>query len=206
VKPRSSRNDVKGAPDAEEVSYGFKKVHPSEKRRLVLGHFEAIALRYDLADALLSFGLHFLWRRRAMRRLRLHIGDRVPGPVRRHRRFRRCGRQSRGIDGKGGGLRHQQGHDGRRPTQGRPCRTVGPHSLGSGGCGADGICQGQFRRGHRGLRPSQFCCSGPGTAGDTPRPQTRWKMHGHGILHSHDFWFRRLYQFYSFCILPGPDG
>ncbi|WP_051434427.1 ubiquinone/menaquinone biosynthesis methyltransferase [Desulfonatronum lacustre] len=61
----------------EEVSYGFKKVHPSEKRRLVLGHFEAIARRYDLADALLSFGLHFLWRRRAMRRLRLHIGDRV---------------------------------------------------------------------------------------------------------------------------------
>jgi demethylmenaquinone methyltransferase/2-methoxy-6-polyprenyl-1,4-benzoquinol methylase len=61
----------------EEVSYGYKRIHPSEKRRLILGHFDAIARHYDLADALLSFGMHFYWRRRAMRRLELKPGHTV---------------------------------------------------------------------------------------------------------------------------------
>jgi len=59
------------------VPYGYQTVSPSEKRRLVLGHFQAIARRYDLADTLLSGGLHFFWRRRVMRRLRLGPGDHV---------------------------------------------------------------------------------------------------------------------------------
>lgn len=61
----------------EDASYGFKKIDPKEKRRLILGHFDTIALRYDLADALLSIGLHFFWRRRAIRRLELKQGDTV---------------------------------------------------------------------------------------------------------------------------------
>lgn len=61
----------------EKVSYGYDKVTSSEKRRRVLGHFEAIAHRYDLADALLSFGLHFFWRRKAMRSLNLRPGEDV---------------------------------------------------------------------------------------------------------------------------------
>ena len=61
----------------EEVSYGYKKIAASEKRRLILGHFETIAGRYDLADALLSFGLHFYWRQRVLRRLKLKPGDTV---------------------------------------------------------------------------------------------------------------------------------
>jgi demethylmenaquinone methyltransferase / 2-methoxy-6-polyprenyl-1,4-benzoquinol methylase len=61
----------------EDVPYGYRKVPPSEKRRLILGHFDTIAWRYDLADTLLSFGLHFLWRRRALRRLGLKQGDQV---------------------------------------------------------------------------------------------------------------------------------
>jgi demethylmenaquinone methyltransferase/2-methoxy-6-polyprenyl-1,4-benzoquinol methylase len=61
----------------KEVSYGYKKVPALEKRRLIRGHFDAIALRYDLADNLLSFGLHFFWRRRAMNILGLRSGDKV---------------------------------------------------------------------------------------------------------------------------------
>ncbi|WP_161946338.1 ubiquinone/menaquinone biosynthesis methyltransferase [Desulfonatronum thiosulfatophilum] len=61
----------------EKVSYGYERIPASEKRRRVLGHFETIAHRYDLADALLSFGLHFFWRRRALRRLNLRPGERV---------------------------------------------------------------------------------------------------------------------------------
>jgi demethylmenaquinone methyltransferase / 2-methoxy-6-polyprenyl-1,4-benzoquinol methylase len=61
----------------KEVSYGYKKIPSSEKRRLVRGHFDTIARRYDLADALLSFGLHFYWRKCALKRLGLKPGDTV---------------------------------------------------------------------------------------------------------------------------------
>ena len=61
----------------DHVPYGYQTVSPGEKRRRVLGHFETIAQRYDLADMLLSCGLHFLWRRKAMRLLRLQPGDHV---------------------------------------------------------------------------------------------------------------------------------
>ncbi|PKN30408.1 MAG: UDP-3-O-(3-hydroxymyristoyl)glucosamine N-acyltransferase, partial [Deltaproteobacteria bacterium HGW-Deltaproteobacteria-21] len=57
--------------DAVFVPYGYRRVRGSEKRRLVLQHFDHIAWRYDLADVLLSFGLHFRWRKVAMERLRL---------------------------------------------------------------------------------------------------------------------------------------
>lgn len=59
----------------EEVSYGYKKILPSEKRRLILGHFDSIARNYDLVDTLLSFGMHFYWRRRVMQRLKLKPGQ-----------------------------------------------------------------------------------------------------------------------------------
>jgi len=62
---------------SETSSYGYRTLPASRKRRLVQNHFELIARRYDLADALLSFGLHFLWRRRALRRLQLKPGERV---------------------------------------------------------------------------------------------------------------------------------
>jgi len=61
----------------ETSSYGYTTLPASKKRRLVRDHFEAIARRYDLADTLLSFGLHLLWRRRALRRLRLELGETV---------------------------------------------------------------------------------------------------------------------------------
>lgn len=49
----------------------------SDKRRLVDAHFETIAQRYDLADAILSFGLDSLWRKKAVQRLALKRGDDV---------------------------------------------------------------------------------------------------------------------------------
>ncbi len=58
-------------------SYGYKKIPATEKSRLILDHFESIAWRYDLADNILSFGLHFFWRRRAIRRLGIKPGDTV---------------------------------------------------------------------------------------------------------------------------------
>jgi demethylmenaquinone methyltransferase / 2-methoxy-6-polyprenyl-1,4-benzoquinol methylase len=61
----------------DKVSFGYKLVSASEKRKLVDEQFEAIARTYDLADALLSLGLHFLWKRNTIRMLSLKQGESV---------------------------------------------------------------------------------------------------------------------------------
>lgn len=58
-------------------SYGYTRVPGPEKKRLVLQHFDHIAARYDLADALLSFGLHFRWRRFALKGMALGPESRI---------------------------------------------------------------------------------------------------------------------------------
>jgi demethylmenaquinone methyltransferase / 2-methoxy-6-polyprenyl-1,4-benzoquinol methylase len=66
----AARRDATPMAD-EKVHYGFRKVDADEKERLVKGHFDVIAGRYDLADTILSFGLHHLWKRAAVRCLDL---------------------------------------------------------------------------------------------------------------------------------------
>jgi len=61
----------------EKVSFGFRKVGAEEKKKLVHDTFTPIAATYDRADALLSFGLHFHWKRVTVRRLGLGSGDEV---------------------------------------------------------------------------------------------------------------------------------
>lgn len=61
----------------EQVPFGFRRVDPGEKKRLVAAQFDPIARTYDLADAVLSAGLDASWRRRAIRLLGLRPGDRV---------------------------------------------------------------------------------------------------------------------------------
>jgi demethylmenaquinone methyltransferase/2-methoxy-6-polyprenyl-1,4-benzoquinol methylase len=62
---------------AEKVPFGYKTVGAEEKKRLVHDQFTPIAGTYDRADALLSLGLHFLWKRAAVRRLGLRPGQSV---------------------------------------------------------------------------------------------------------------------------------
>ncbi len=61
----------------DKVTYGYRKVPAGEKKTLVHDHFDAIARRYDLADAFLSLGLHFLWKTVAVGSLNLKPGDLV---------------------------------------------------------------------------------------------------------------------------------
>ena len=61
----------------DKVSFGYKLVTADEKRKLVHEQFEAIARTYDLADALLSLGLHFLWKRITVRMMSLRQGELV---------------------------------------------------------------------------------------------------------------------------------
>ena len=187
---------------AENVSYGYKKVRPAEKRRLVLGHFEDIAKRYDLADALLSFGLHFFWRRRAMRRLGLQGGDRVldlcggtgdfavaaakaVGSTGKvvvcdiSRAMMGVGRRKAARAGVSDRIRWIQG-DAERMGFARD--SFDAVIVGYGIRNFVVLDQG-LREMHRVLKPAGKCM-----AMEFSIPTA--------------FWFRRLYQFYSFCILP----
>jgi demethylmenaquinone methyltransferase/2-methoxy-6-polyprenyl-1,4-benzoquinol methylase len=62
---------------ADKVSFGYRTVNAGEKKKLVHDQFTPIAKNYDRADALLSLGLHFLWKRATVRRLGLGPGDGV---------------------------------------------------------------------------------------------------------------------------------
>jgi len=57
--------------------FGFRKVPEQEKVKWVRDHFDKVAERYDLMNTLLSFGIHYLWKRTAIRLLELREGDAV---------------------------------------------------------------------------------------------------------------------------------
>lgn len=61
----------------ELVYFGYRKVSRAEKARRTRLHFEAVARRYDFMNTLLSFGIHYLWKRNAVRMIGLRPGDRV---------------------------------------------------------------------------------------------------------------------------------
>ncbi len=69
-------NENREKEDRERTaSFGYRTVGTTEKKKLVSNEFDSIATRYDLANALLSFGLQFLWKRTAVRLLRLEPGE-----------------------------------------------------------------------------------------------------------------------------------
>ena len=59
---------------ADKVSFGYREVSSTEKKKLVQEQFSPIARTYDLADTLLSFGLDSRWRKKAIRLLGLEPG------------------------------------------------------------------------------------------------------------------------------------
>ncbi|GBC59797.1 bifunctional demethylmenaquinone methyltransfera se/2-methoxy-6-polyprenyl-1,4-benzoquinol methylase [Desulfonema ishimotonii] len=56
---------------------GFKTIARTEKTRWVRHQFDAVAKRYDLMNTLLSFGIHHLWKRTAIKMLSLKPGHGV---------------------------------------------------------------------------------------------------------------------------------
>ncbi len=61
----------------KEAFFGYQKVPEDEKSQWVLRHFNSVAQRYDLMNTLLSFGIHHLWKRNAVKMMSLKTGDRV---------------------------------------------------------------------------------------------------------------------------------
>ncbi len=65
------------APEEGMTNFGFRRVPAHEKGTLVRDHFDAVAKRYDLMNTLLSFGIHYLWKRTALELLRLKEGESI---------------------------------------------------------------------------------------------------------------------------------
>lgn len=64
-------------PQPETADFGFRKVPADQKVKYVLRHFDSIARKYDFMNTLLSFGLHYVWKRKAVDALGLKPGDRI---------------------------------------------------------------------------------------------------------------------------------
>lgn len=55
------------------VFFGRRQVSPAQKKELVQEHFDTVASRYDITNTVLSFGQQLLWKRQAVKMLQ-------PGP------------------------------------------------------------------------------------------------------------------------------
>ena len=64
-------------PASDQVDFGFRQVPRAEKPGLVQGVFESVAGRYDLMNDLMSAGIHRLWKRALIDRLRPRPGLRL---------------------------------------------------------------------------------------------------------------------------------
>ncbi|MGD8211618.1 MAG: bifunctional demethylmenaquinone methyltransferase/2-methoxy-6-polyprenyl-1,4-benzoquinol methylase UbiE [Desulfobacterales bacterium] len=67
----------KTADRAESTFFGFQRVARDRKADRVLQHFNSVAQHYDFMNTLLSFGIHHLWKRSAIRMLELAPGDHI---------------------------------------------------------------------------------------------------------------------------------
>lgn len=73
----SKKNHDSGNTGADPTYFGYQQVSHQLKATRVLKHFNTVAKRYDFMNSLLSFGIHHMWKRTAVRMLALKEGDRV---------------------------------------------------------------------------------------------------------------------------------
>ena len=59
----------------DEAFFGYERIRNKEKTDRVLQHFSSVARNYDFMNTLLSFGIHYAWKRTAVRMLKLAPGD-----------------------------------------------------------------------------------------------------------------------------------
>ena len=67
----------KAANEAKTAFFGFQRVPRERKADRVLQHFNSVAQHYDFMNTLLSFGIHHLWKRMAVRMLSLTLGNQI---------------------------------------------------------------------------------------------------------------------------------
>jgi demethylmenaquinone methyltransferase / 2-methoxy-6-polyprenyl-1,4-benzoquinol methylase len=65
-------------PGSEPLThFGYMKVPEKEKADWVQRHFNTVADKYDFMNTILSFGIHYLWKRASVKMMGLREGDRV---------------------------------------------------------------------------------------------------------------------------------
>ena len=72
-----TQNPHNQTPPDETANFGYQKVPAQEKGKLVQKHFDSIAPKYDFMNTLLSFVLHYLWKRTAVKMMGLKQGSKV---------------------------------------------------------------------------------------------------------------------------------
>lgn len=71
--PESDRQDSGG----KMAHFGYRQVPEEEKVEWVRRHFNSVAHVYDFMNTLLSFGIHYAWKRTAIRMMGLRPGEKV---------------------------------------------------------------------------------------------------------------------------------
>ncbi len=75
VKSETPLSDRPSAPGT--AAFGYLQVPEEEKVDWVRRHFNTVAEKYDFMNTLLSFGIHYLWKEIAVKMMALREGDRV---------------------------------------------------------------------------------------------------------------------------------
>ncbi len=61
----------------KSARFGYTSYHETDKLARVNRHFDTIASQYDVMNTILSFGIHYLWKRKAINSLHITPGDRI---------------------------------------------------------------------------------------------------------------------------------
>jgi len=85
LKPKETWLDDEERKDQLEESkdrvkstfFGYERVPRDQKTDRVIQHFNSVAQHYDFMNSLLSFGIHHLWKRTAVRMMDLAPGDQI---------------------------------------------------------------------------------------------------------------------------------
>jgi len=68
-------HDIKKQDNTTHI--GYKKISQRKKAQWVRHQFDSVAQKYDLMNTLLSFGIHYLWKKKAIKMLDLEPGFKI---------------------------------------------------------------------------------------------------------------------------------
>jgi demethylmenaquinone methyltransferase/2-methoxy-6-polyprenyl-1,4-benzoquinol methylase len=78
LEEKKRQTQINNSPQsADEAYFGYERISSVAKTDRVIQHFNSVARHYDFMNTLLSFGIHYAWKRTAVRMLKLNPGDRV---------------------------------------------------------------------------------------------------------------------------------
>ncbi|MGD9120445.1 MAG: class I SAM-dependent methyltransferase, partial [Desulfobacterales bacterium] len=75
-KGRQTQIDTRSK-SADQAFFGYERINAAAKTNRVIQHFNSVARHYDFMNTLLSFGIHYAWKRTAVRMLNLSPGNHI---------------------------------------------------------------------------------------------------------------------------------